>query len=143
MYRRRNSELEVFVVHPGGPFWSKRDLGAWSIPKGEYLDGEEPLEVARREFEEETGFSSKGYFIGLGDLKQPGGKVVTAWAFEGDCDPKKLRSNAVMIEWPPHSGRQIEVPEVDRGCWYSIEDAKRRMLPGQRVLLDRLLETFR
>ena len=143
MYRSRNSELEVFVVHPGGRFWSKKDLGAWSIPKGEYVNDEEPLEVARREFEEETGFSSKGNFIGLGDLKQPGGKIVTAWAFEGDCDPKKLRSNTFMMEWPPRSGRQIEVPEVDRGCWYSIEDARRRMLPCQRVFLDRLLETIR
>jgi len=143
MYRRRNSELEVFVVHPGGPFWSKKDLGAWSIPKGEYVDGEEPLEVAKREFEEETGFIPKGNFIALGDLKQSGGKVVTAWAFEGDCDPHKLRSNTFTLEWPPHSGREIEVPEVDRGGWYSIEDARRRLLPGQRVFLDRLLETIR
>ena len=143
MYRRRNSELEVFVVHPGGPFWSKKDLGARSIPKGEYANDEEPLEVAKREFEEETGFPSKGNFIGLGDLKQPGGKIVTAWAFEGDCDPKKLRSNTFMMEWPPRSGRQIEVPEVDRGCWYSIEDARRRLLPSQRAFLDRLLETIR
>ena len=87
----------MFVVHPGGPFWSKKDLRAWSIPKGEYVNDEEPLEVARREFEEETGFSSKGNFIGLGDLKQPGGKIVTAWAFKGDCDPKKLRSNTFMM----------------------------------------------
>ena len=143
MYRRRNSELEVFLVHPGGPFWSKKDLGAWSIPKGEYFDGEEPLDAARREFEEETGFAPKGSFIGLGDLKQPGGKIVTAWAFEGDCDPKKLRGNTFMMEWPPRSGRQIEVSEVDRGCWYSIEDARLRLLPGQRTFLDRLLETVR
>lgn len=142
MYRRRNSEIEVFVVHPGGPFWSKKDLGAWSIPKGEYLDGEEPLEVAKREFEEETGFTPKGNYIGLGDSKQPGGKIVTAWAFEGDCDPAKLKSNTFLREWPPRSGRQIEAPEVDRGGWYSIEDASRRMLPGQRVFLDRLLETI-
>jgi predicted NUDIX family NTP pyrophosphohydrolase len=143
MYRRRNSELQVFVIHPGGPFWSNKDLGAWSIPKGEYVNDEEPLEVARREFEEETGFSSKGNFIGLGDLKQPGGKIVTAWAFEGDCDPEKLKSNTFMMEWPPRSGRQIEVPEVDRACWYSIEDARRRLLPGQRAFLDRLLDTIR
>ncbi len=141
MYRRRSRELEVFLVHPGGPFWSKKDLGAWSIPKGEYLEGEEPLEAAIREFEEETGFSPKGTFAGLGDLKQPGGKIVTAWAFEGDCDPAKLKSNTFLMEWPPRSGRQIEVPEVDRGCWYSIEDARRRLLPGQRAFLDRLLET--
>lgn len=143
MYRRRSSQLEVFVVHPGGPFWSKKDLGAWSIPKGEYLAGEEPLEAAKREFEEETGFIAKGDFLALGDLKQPGGKIVTAWAFEGDCDPGKLKSNTFMLEWPPHSGRQIEVPEVDRGAWYSIEDARLRILPGQRPFLDRLLETIR
>jgi predicted NUDIX family NTP pyrophosphohydrolase len=140
MYRRRNSEIEVFLVHPGGPFWSKKDLGAWSIPKGEYLDAEEPLLVAKREFEEETGFVPRGDFIRLGDLKQPGGKIVSAWAFEGDCDPKKLKSNTFMMEWPPRSGRQIEVPEVDRGCWYSIEDARHRLLSGQRSFLDRLLE---
>jgi len=141
MYRRRNSEIEVFLVHPGGPFWSKKDLGAWSIPKGEYLDNEEPSLVAKREFEEETGFVPKGDFISLGDLKQPGGKIVSAWAFEADCDPKKLKSNTFMMEWPPRSGRQIEVPEVDRGCWYSIEDARRRLLTGQRTFLDRLLES--
>jgi len=140
MYRRRNHEIEVFLVHPGGPFWSKKDLGAWSIPKGEYLEGEEPLAAAMREFEEETGFSPQGNFIGLGDLKQPGGKMVTAWAFEGDCDPAQLKSNTFLMEWPPRSGRQIEVPEVDRGCWYAIEDARQRLLPGQRAFLDRLLE---
>ena len=141
MYRRRNSEIEVFLVHPDGPFWSKKDLGAWSIPKGEYLDAEEPLQVAKREFEEETGFVPSGDFIELGDLKQPGGKIVSAWAFEGDCDPKKLKSNTFMMEWPPRSGRQIEVPEVDRGRWYLIEDARRRLLTGQRTFLDRLLES--
>jgi len=140
MYRRRNHEIEVFLVHPGGPFWSKKDLGAWSIPKGEYLEGEEPLAAAMREFEEETGFSPQGNFIGLGDLKQPGVKMVTAWAFEGDCDPAQLKSNTFLMEWPPRSGRQIEVPEVDRGCWYTIEDARQRLLPGQRGFLDRLLE---
>jgi len=140
MYRRRNHEIEVFLVHPGGPFWSKKDLGAWSIPKGEYLEGEEPLQAARREFEEETGFVPTGNFIGLGDLKQPGGKIVTAWAFEGDCDPAQLKSNTFLMEWPSRSGRQIEVPEVDRGCWYAIEDARQRLLPGQRAFLDSLLE---
>ena len=141
MYRRRNAALEVLLVHPGGPFWSKKDLGAWSIPKGEYLDREEPLQVARREFKEETGFRSKGPFIALGDLKQPGGKIVTVWAFEGDCDPAKLQSNTFMMEWPPRSGRQMEVPEIDRSGWYSIDDARPRLLPGQRAFLDRLLES--
>lgn len=138
MYRRRNSALEVFLVHPGGPFWAKKDLGAWSIPKGEYLDGEEPLEVAQREFREETGFTPPGAFLELGESKQTGGKIVNAWAFEGDFDPAKLRSNTIMMEWPPHSGRHIEVPEVDRGAWYSIEEARRRLLTGQRTFLDRL-----
>jgi predicted NUDIX family NTP pyrophosphohydrolase len=140
MYRGRSPEIEVFLVHPGGPFWAKKDFGAWSIPKGEYLDNEEPLEAAKREFEEETGFEPKGAFIELGDLKQPGGKIITAWAFEGNCDPTKLRSNTFAMEWPPRSGRQIDVPEVDRGCWYSVEDARARLLAGQRVFLDRLLQ---
>jgi len=140
MYRRRNSGLEVFLVHPGGPFWVKKDFGAWSIPKGECLDNEEPLEAAKREFEEETGFAPRGNFIELGDLKQPGGKIIRAWAFEGDCDPRKLRSNTVMMEWPPRSGRQIEAPEVDRGGWYAVEDARSRLLAGQRQFLDRLLQ---
>lgn len=143
MFRRRNSEIEVFLVHPGGPYWSKKDLGAWSIPKGEYLAGEEPLEAAKREFEEETGFIPKGKFIELGDIKQAGGKLVSAWAFEGDCDPDKLRSNTFMLEWPPRSGRQIEVPEVSAGCWYSIEHARQQMLAGQRAFLDRLSEIVR
>lgn len=140
MYRRRNSRLEVFLVHPGGPFWANKDLGAWSIPKGEYLDDEEALEAAKREFLEETGFAPHGNFLELGDLKQPGGKIITAWAFEGDCDPRKLRSNTFMMEWPPRSGRRIEFPELDRGCWYIVEDARLRLSTGQRPFLDRLLQ---
>ncbi len=140
MYRRRNSGIEVFLVHPGGPFWAKKDSGAWSIPKGEYLEDEDPLEAAKREFEEETGFAPREPFIELGEVKQPGGKIVIAWAFEGDCDPAKLRSNTFSMEWPPRSGRHIEVPEVDRGCWYTVEDARSRLLTGQREFLDRLLQ---
>ena len=140
LYRRRNSGLEVFLVHPGGPFWAKKDLGAWSIPKGEYLEGEAPLEVAKREFQEETGFAPRGVFSELGELKQAGGKIVSVWAWEGDCDPGKLTSNTFMTEWPPRSGRYIEVPEVDRGAWCSIADARLRLLAGQRTFLDRLLE---
>jgi len=139
MYRRRGSALEVFLVHPGGPFWAKKDAGAWSIPKGEYLEQEEPLEAAKREFVEETGFAADGSFLDLGDLKQPGGKIITAWASEGDCDPGKLHSNTFKMEWPPRSGRQIEVPEVDQGSWYTIEEARVRLLAGQREFLDRLL----
>lgn len=140
MYRRGNAGLEVFLVHPGGPFWAKKDHGAWSIPKGQYLEDENPLEAARREFEEETGFTSGGNFIELGDLKQPSGKIITAWAFEGDGDPNKLRSNTFQMEWPPRSGRQMEVPEIDRGAWYAVEEARSRLLNGQRPFLDRLRE---
>ena len=143
MYRRRNSEIEVFLVHPGGPFWAKKDLGAWTIPKGEYLEHEEPLEAAKREFEEETGFVPDGNFIALGDLKQPSGKVITAWAVEGDCDPEKLRSNTFLMEWQPRSGRRIEVPEVDRGCWCTVEKARSLLIAGQRAFLDLLLQGAR
>jgi len=138
MYRRKNS-LEVFLVHPGGPFWAKKDLGAWSIPKGEYAEGEDPLTAARREFQEETGFVAQGEFISLGEVKQAGGKLVTAWAFEGDCDPDKLTSNSCQIEWPPRSGRVLEFPEADRGGWFSIDEAKARLLKSQLNLLDMLL----
>ena len=141
MYRRRETGIEVFLVHPGGPFWAKKDLGAWSVPKGEYRDSEDPLEAAKREFEEETGFIAHGDFLPLGELKQPGGKVVTAWAFEGDCDPAKLQSNTFEMEWPPRSGRTIEVPEVDRGAWFSISDARLKLLGGLREFLDRMLRS--
>jgi predicted NUDIX family NTP pyrophosphohydrolase len=138
MYRWRHSHLEVFLVHPGGPFWAKKDLGAWTISKGEYVDGEQPLEAAKREFREETGFSAEGDFLELGAVQQAGGKVVSAWAFEGDCDPAKLVSNHCQIEWPPRSGRMIEIPEVDRGGWFSVKDAQERILKSQVAFLDRL-----
>jgi predicted NUDIX family NTP pyrophosphohydrolase len=138
MYRRNNRRLEVFLVHPGGPLWAKKDLGAWSISKGEYAEGELPLEAARREFEEETGFVATGDFLELGAVQQAGGKVVSAWAFEGDCDPGKLISNRCEIEWPPRSGRQIEIPEVDRASWFSIAEAKERILKSQVPFLERL-----
>jgi predicted NUDIX family NTP pyrophosphohydrolase len=138
MYRRHNRQLEVFLVHPGGPFWAKKDLGAWSISKGEYVEGELPLEAARREFAEETGFAATGEFLELGAVQQAGGKVVSAWAFEGDCDPGKLISNRCEIEWPPRSGRKIEIPEVDRGDWFSIAEAKERILKSQAPFLERL-----
>jgi predicted NUDIX family NTP pyrophosphohydrolase len=143
MYRNRYSGWEVFLVHPGGPFWAEKDLGAWSIPKGLYLEDEKPLDAAKREFEEETGFVPKGDFIELGDLKQPGGKIVSAWAFEGDCDPSQLKSGTFTMEWPPRSGRHIEAPEVDRGSWFSLEDARSHLLTGQQPFLDRLLERIR
>jgi predicted NUDIX family NTP pyrophosphohydrolase len=138
MYRRRDRQLEVFLVHPGGPFWAKKDLGAWSVSKGEYADGELPLEAAKREFHEETGFAAHGDFIELGTVQQSGGKVVSAWAFEGDCDPGDLISNRFQIEWPPHSGRMAEFPEVDRGGWFSLGAARERILKSQVPFLDRL-----
>jgi predicted NUDIX family NTP pyrophosphohydrolase len=134
MYRGR----EVFLVHPGGPFWAKKDLGAWSICKGEYVDGEPPLEAAKREFQEETGFVAEGDFLDLGTVKQAGGKLVSAWAFAGDCDPAQLISNRCQVEWPPRSGRMIEIPEVDRGAWFSMSEARERILKSQTPFLDRL-----
>lgn len=138
MYRRREGLLEVFLVHPGGPFWAKKDLGAWTIPKGEYGPGEDPLEVARREFNEETGFDALGEFRELAPIRQAGGKRVRAWAFEGDCDPERLTSNAFSMEWPPRSGREASFPEVDRGAWFDLDSAKEKILPSQAVLIEEL-----
>ena len=137
MYRRKG-ELEVFLVHPGGPYWKKKDAGAWSIPKGEYEEGEPALDAAKREFAEETGFAADGSFLDLGTIKQPSGKIVSAWAFEGDCEPGKLVSNFCKMEWPPRSGRFVDCAEVDRGEWFSIPEAKKRISIGQLPLLDRL-----
>lgn len=132
-------ELEVFLVHPGGPFWVKRDAGAWSIPKGECADGEDPLLAARREFLEETGYAPEGPFVGLGTVRQAGGKLVSAWAARGEFDPRQLRSNRFTLEWPPRSGRLQEFPEVDRGAWCSVPQARERLLAGQLRLLEALL----
>lgn len=142
MYRRK-SGVEVFLVHPGGPFWARKDLGVWSIPKGEYGAGEEALAAARREFEEETGFSADGDFIELGEVRQASGKIVSAWAVEGDCDPASLRSNTLELEWPPRSGRKMEFPEVDRGGWFALEEARKHLLAGQVMFLDRLLDRLK
>jgi predicted NUDIX family NTP pyrophosphohydrolase len=136
MYRRLDSIIEVFLVHPGGPFWAKKDDGAWSIPKGEYEEGEDALEAARREFHEETGFTAQGVFLELGEIKQSGGKTVIAWAFEGDCDPQHLKNNLCQIEWPPRSKRLIEIHEVDRGAWFSVPEARKRILKSQQLLLE-------
>jgi predicted NUDIX family NTP pyrophosphohydrolase len=133
---RRKPHLEVFLVHPGGPFWAKKD--AWSIPKGEYEPGEDPLAAARREFAEETGAPIDGDFVALGQIRQPSGKQVTAWAVEGDFDPAKLASNLCLVEWPPRSGKEIEIPEVDRGAWFTVDAARKRIFRGQGTLLDRL-----
>jgi predicted NUDIX family NTP pyrophosphohydrolase len=140
MYHRSTNEPEVFLVHPGGPIWAGKSKGAWTIPKGEYQQDENPLAAARREFEEETSFQATGEFLDLGSVKQKSGKVVTAWAFEGDCDPLLLKSNTCEIEWPPRSGRRIEIPEVDRGCWFSISEANEYIREEQREFLRRLSE---
>jgi predicted NUDIX family NTP pyrophosphohydrolase len=136
MFRRRTEEIEVFLVHPGGPLWARKDEGAWMIPKGEYAEDEDPLAAAKREFHEETGFEAAGEYLELGTVKQAGGKLVTAWAFEGDCDPARLVSNLCTIEWPPRSGHKIEIPEVDRGAWFSLAEARKAILSGQLPLLD-------
>lgn len=140
MYRHRSEALEVFLVHPGGPFWAKKDLGAWTIPKGEYAVDEEPLAAARREFEEETGFPANGEFLDLGAIKQAGGKLVRVWAFEGDCDPNALVSNRFQMEWPPRSGRLTEFREVDRGAWFSLAEAGDPILASQKPLLNLLAD---
>lgn len=140
MYRRRpRLGLELLLVHPGGPFWAKKDAGAWSIPKGEYADGEDPLLVARREFEEETGMAPSGEFLNLGELMSPGRKLVTAFALEGDFDPAALHSNVFEIEWPPRSGKRKVFPEVDRAEWFSPAAAREKILTGQREFIARLL----
>jgi predicted NUDIX family NTP pyrophosphohydrolase len=144
MYRFREDSLEVFLVHPGGPFWAKKDEGVWSIPKGEFnIDNEDSLEAAKREFEEETGFALEGDFISLDTLKQSGMKIVHAWAIEGDCDAAKIKSNTFSMEWPPRSGKQQEFPEVDRAGWFDIETAKIKLLKGQRAFIDKLLEKLK
>jgi predicted NUDIX family NTP pyrophosphohydrolase len=140
MYRRNQGRFEVFLVHPGGPFWANKDEGAWTIPKGEYADGEQAFEAARREFQEETGFTAPlENLLDLGVIKQASGKIVSAWAVEGDCDPLALTSNLCQIEWPPRSGRLIEIPEVDRGAWFDLDEARIRILKSQQPLLDALM----
>jgi predicted NUDIX family NTP pyrophosphohydrolase len=127
------------LVHPGGPFWAKKDLGAWSIPKGEYDADEDPLAVAVREFEEETGLRPAGAFRPLGEIVQAGRKVVTAFAVEGDFDPTRLTSNTFELEWPPRCGRKATYPEVDRAEWFAPDQAREKILPAQRELIERLL----
>jgi len=138
VYRRRSGALEVFLVHPGGPFWRSKDAGAWSIPKGEYGPGESPRDAARREFAEETGLEPTRDFLPLVPITQPGGKTIAAWAVEGDFDPKAIRSNTFTIEWPPRSGNMRAFPEVDRAAWFTIHEARDRITKGQRGFLDQL-----
>ena len=143
LFRGRGAELRLLLVHPGGPFWAKKDLGAWSIPKGEHEEGDVPLAVAHREFQEELGRPAPaGDAIELGELVQPSRKVITAYAIEGDFDPSRLKSNLFEMEWPPKSGRLQSFPEVDRAAWFSVEEARDKLLPGQRPFIDRLLERF-
>ena len=139
LYRYRKVELQVFLVHPGGPFWAKKDLGSWSIPKGEYDEGEDPRAAAEREFEEETGFAITGRMRELGAIKQAGGKIVSAWCLEGDADPEDLVSNAFQMEWPPRSGRMTAFPEVDRGGWFSMAAAREHILKSQAPFIEMLV----
>lgn len=142
VYRVRNQQVEVVLVHPGGPLWAGKDAGAWSIPKGLFTSEEDPLEAAKREFEEETGFPIDGDFLPLGALKQPSGKTVHAWAVAGDVEVKNLISNSFEMEWPPHSGRKREFPEVDKGEWFSLSAAGEQILRGQRGFLARLADAI-
>jgi len=137
-FREHHGTLEVFLVHPGGPFWARKDDGAWSLAKGEYEPGEDPETVARREFEEETGFVPRGRLLPIGTVTQKGGKHVVAWAFHADFDPARLRSNTFSMEWPPKSGKRREFPEVDRAGWFPLTEARRKILPGQAPFLDAL-----
>jgi predicted NUDIX family NTP pyrophosphohydrolase len=142
LYRMRDGTPEVLLVHPGGPYWKGRDDGAWSVPKGEYVAGEEPLDAALREFREELGVEapSGGQPVFLGEVRQAGGKRVTAWAIAGDLDPSTTTSNTFTMEWPPGSGREHAFPEVDRAGWFDLDEARRKLVHGQAGLIDRLAE---
>jgi len=138
VFRRTSGGLEVLLAHPGGPFWAKKDEGAWSIPKGELAAEEDPLAAALREFEEETGVIIAGTPLALQPVRQPSGKIIRAWALEGDLDPATVKSNTFSLEWPPRSGRQQEFPEIDRVAWLPVEEARRKIVPGQVPLLEQL-----
>jgi predicted NUDIX family NTP pyrophosphohydrolase len=138
LYRLVRTDLEVFLVHPGGPFWKNKDLGSWSIPKGEFLAPEEPLEAAIREFREETGFTPAAPFLSLTPIRQKSGKRVHAWAAAGDLVPALVKSNTFSMKWPPRSGRKISFPEVDKGDWFPIAEARNKILAAQIPLLDEL-----
>jgi predicted NUDIX family NTP pyrophosphohydrolase len=138
LYNLKAGEPRVLLVHPGGPFWARKDAGAWSIPKGEYESGEDALRAAIREFGEETGMALAGDFQALGEIVQKGGKAVTAWACEGEFDPATLVSNFCEIEWPPRSGKRLSIPEADRAEWFTLDEARARLNPAQVQFLDRL-----
>ena len=139
LYRRRASGLEVLLAHPGGPLWARKDLDAWTLPKGQFTGAELPLDAAKREFEEEMGSAPAGEFQPLGTVKQPSGKVIHAWAAEADFNTATVKSNLFELEWPPKSGRFAEFPEVDRAQWFSIEEARVKIIKGQQPFLERLL----
>ncbi len=139
LYRFKNNSLEIFLVHPGGPFWAKKDLGSWSIPKGEFQDEEDALHAAKREFFEETGMKLTGDCMELKPIKQKSGKTVYAWAVKGDIDSDKIISNTFEIEWPPASGKQQAFPEIDRGGWFSISEAKEKINESQCALINELV----
>ena len=142
LFRCKNAGVEVLLVHPGGPFFARKDEGVWTIPKGlvETAAGEDPLLAAQRELREETGFTAEGEFIPLGELRQPSGKIVVAWAVEQDADATQITSNTFSMEWPPKSGRQQEFPEVDRAGWFTLAEARVKILKGQAGFLDRLVK---
>jgi predicted NUDIX family NTP pyrophosphohydrolase len=142
LFRGRATDLEVLLGHPGGPFWQNKDDTAWSIPQGLIGADEAPLPAARREFAEETGYHPQGVFLPLGETRQAGGKVVQAWAIEGDWDPALIRSNTFEMEWPPRSGRHRTFPEIDRAAWFAVTDARRKILMGQAIFVDRLLDAL-
>jgi len=142
MYRRRGNHLQVLLVHPGGPFWRNKDAGAWSIPKGKVNDGEELLTAAKREFQEETGAVATGQLTPLKSVRQKSGKIVHAWAVDGDFDPVNFKSNTFIMEWPLKSGKQAEFPEVDRAEFFDIETARKKILPAQAAFLDALISLF-
>jgi predicted NUDIX family NTP pyrophosphohydrolase len=137
--RSRDNTLRVFLIHPGGPFFAKKDEGAWSVPKGELGEGEDALAAGRREFEEETGCRLEGTFVPLSPITQKNGKIVLAWAMEGDCDAEAIRSNTFALEWPPKSGRVQDFPEVDRAGWFTVDEAKKKINPAQAALVDELV----
>lgn len=144
LYRQKKEGVEVFLVHPGGPYWKNKDAGVWSIPKGEYEDGDkEALATALREFEEETSFYAKGPFTKLTPQTEKSEKIIHAWACEGNCDPTQLKSNTLSIEWPPRTGKQLEIPEVDRGEWFTIAQAKEKIHATQIPFLDELVKNLK
>lgn len=142
MFRHADGRLQVLLAHPGGPFWRRKDEHAWTIPKGEYEEPESALDAAQREFVEETGFAVTPPLLPLGDIVQAGGKRISAWAFQGECDPAALRCNEFEMEWPPRSGQRRRFPEIDRVGWFSLQEARIKLLPAQCELLDRLQQAM-